>query len=59
MRIVRKCLECDWIHIVSIVVLHEVELDQLGGLEGLSIDRICSMLLYPRQDICEVEDDGV
>jgi hypothetical protein len=53
--VVGEDLESDRINVLSIVILHKVQLDQLRALEWFSIDRVCSMLLDPWQDVGEVE----
>ena len=55
MCIIREHLIGNRIHHFALVILEEVQLDQICGLKGLSIDRIGAVFGEPRQDIVDVE----
>jgi hypothetical protein len=57
--VVGEDLESDRIDVLSIIVLHKLQLDQLRALEWFSINRVCSVLFDPWQDVGEVEDGAV
>ena len=53
--VVCKHLERNRIDVFSIIVLHKVQLDQLGALKRVSVDWIRSMFLDPGYDVGEIE----
>ncbi len=56
MGIICEHLVCHWIHHLTLIVLEEVQLDQICGIEGLSIHRISAVFGQPWQDIVDVEN---
>ena len=56
MCVIRKNLVRDRIDILALIVLGEVELDEVTALQSLAIYGVRAMLLYPWQNVSEVED---
>ena len=56
MRVVRKDLVGNRIDHLVLIVLEEVQLDQIGGLEGLSVDGVGAVFGEPWEDVVGVED---
>ena len=55
MGVISENLEGDRVNVVAVIVLGEIELDQLISFDGSPIDWICTVLLYPRNNVLEVK----
>lgn len=51
MRVVREDLVGDRVDILAVVILREVQLDQVAGLERGPVDGVGAVFLEPGQDV--------